>query len=278
MADVPRGARGCSPRSPRAPAHHTPPPAAAGRTCRDVAHGEQAYARVPVHRPLEGLAVGLAAVVHEPRVVALGAGIDDAVLQTRRVRGASRRPRAAGLAYAGVALATVASCAPSDRSPQSSPVAVAPGGQGGATDGASPGAWREPRPVPLTGGHRSRRPSLAGTEVGASGPGRRALPALRTGTGREHGSEQGRRRTQQPAPEPHRASPRRRRQCRAGSEPGRQAPGPARDTETPAPLPHARAADAPHTHRVTTDGQTVPDPGAGCTRPGPRAAPTASSR
>lgn len=51
------------------------------RTCGNVAHGEQAHARVAVHRPLEGLAVGLAAVVHEARVVALGAGVDDAVLQ-----------------------------------------------------------------------------------------------------------------------------------------------------------------------------------------------------
>ena len=48
--------------------------------CGDVAHSEQAHACVPVHRPLEGLAAGLAAVVHEPGVVPLGAGIDDAVL------------------------------------------------------------------------------------------------------------------------------------------------------------------------------------------------------
>ena len=33
---------------------------------RDVAQGEQAHARVAAHRPLLRLAVGLAAVVHEP--------------------------------------------------------------------------------------------------------------------------------------------------------------------------------------------------------------------
>ena len=53
-------------------------------TGRDVDQGEQPHARVPAHRPLLGLTVGLAAVVHEARVVALGPGIDDPVLDTER--------------------------------------------------------------------------------------------------------------------------------------------------------------------------------------------------
>ena len=50
-------------------------------TGRDVDQGEQPHARVPAHRPLLGLTVGLAAVVHEARLVALGPGIDDPVLE-----------------------------------------------------------------------------------------------------------------------------------------------------------------------------------------------------
>lgn len=50
-------------------------------TCRDVHQGEEPHPGVPVHRPLLGLAVGLAAVVHEARVVPLGPGVDDAVLR-----------------------------------------------------------------------------------------------------------------------------------------------------------------------------------------------------
>lgn len=46
----------------------------------DVADGEEADPRVPVDRPLLSLAVGLTAVVHEAGVVALGPGVDDAVL------------------------------------------------------------------------------------------------------------------------------------------------------------------------------------------------------
>lgn len=62
-----------------------------GFTCRDVADGEQADARVPVHRPLLRLAVGLAAVVHEARVVPLGPRVDDPVLhqQSGGFRGGS---------------------------------------------------------------------------------------------------------------------------------------------------------------------------------------------
>lgn len=53
-------------------------------TCRNVADGEQAHARVSVHRPLLCLAVGLAAVVHEAGVVPFWAGVNDAVLQEPR--------------------------------------------------------------------------------------------------------------------------------------------------------------------------------------------------
>lgn len=46
----------------------------------DVADGEQADARVAIHRPLLCLTVGLTAVVHEARIVSLWASIDDPVL------------------------------------------------------------------------------------------------------------------------------------------------------------------------------------------------------
>lgn len=96
------------------------------------------------------------------------------------------RPASAGPSpdspAAGVALATVVSCVHSDRSPQSSPVAVAPGGQGRITwMGPARGARWEPRPG---------APSLAGTECRHQQPrAHRAQPTLRTGTGRKHNSE-----------------------------------------------------------------------------------------
>ena len=56
----------------------------------DVHEGEQPHARVPAHRPLLGLTVGLAAVVHEARLVALGPGVDDPVLEPATQRRAPR--------------------------------------------------------------------------------------------------------------------------------------------------------------------------------------------
>lgn len=90
-------------------------------TCGDVTHGEQAHARVPVHRPLEGLTVGLAAVVHEPGVIPLGAGVDDAVLQgtTWASRPVARPALTRGSACTdgGVELETVVSHGCSDGTP-----------------------------------------------------------------------------------------------------------------------------------------------------------------
>ena len=109
------------------------------RTCGDVTHGEQAHARVPIHCPLEGLAVGLAAVVHEPGVVPLGAGVDDAVLQgtTRASRGpcgaASAPPR---LCPARIAVSHWKPWSPVAArmgDPQTSPVSLAHGGQASTT-------------------------------------------------------------------------------------------------------------------------------------------------
>lgn len=50
----------------------------------DVADGEEADARVAVHRPLLRLTVGLTAVVHEAGVVPFGPRVDDAVLEQGR--------------------------------------------------------------------------------------------------------------------------------------------------------------------------------------------------
>ena len=63
-------------RGPRGASRGTARP----RTGGDVDDGEQPHPHLPVHRPLLRLQVRLAAVVHEARVVAAGAGVDDAVL------------------------------------------------------------------------------------------------------------------------------------------------------------------------------------------------------
>ena len=49
----------------------------------DVHEGEQPHARVPAHRPLLGLTVGAAAVVHKAGGVPSGPCIDDAILGGR---------------------------------------------------------------------------------------------------------------------------------------------------------------------------------------------------
>lgn len=54
-------------------------------TCWDVTDGKQADARVPVHRPLLRLTVGLTAVVHEAGVVSLWPGVNDPVLREQMV-------------------------------------------------------------------------------------------------------------------------------------------------------------------------------------------------
>lgn len=54
---------------------------ALGLTYWDVTDGKQTDTRVAVHRPLLRLTVGLAAVVHEARVVPLRTSINDPVLQ-----------------------------------------------------------------------------------------------------------------------------------------------------------------------------------------------------
>lgn len=51
-------------------------------TFRDVLQSKEAHPGVPVHRPLLGLTVRLAAVIHEAGLVPLGPGIDDPVLTT----------------------------------------------------------------------------------------------------------------------------------------------------------------------------------------------------
>lgn len=47
----------------------------------DVLQSKQAHPGVSIHRPLLSLAVWLAAVVHESRLVPLGSGINDPVLE-----------------------------------------------------------------------------------------------------------------------------------------------------------------------------------------------------
>lgn len=169
-APTPHGCKTDAPPRHNLPAasHHPGPRGRAQPTCRDVTHGKQAHTRVPVHRPLEGLAVGLAAVVHEPGVVAFGAGVDDAVLQAQpgQARARARAGRLGGPARdsRAVALATVVSCVYSDRSPQSSPVAVAPGGRSGPRGGTSPGNPAGAEAGALSGGHRRSAPTAPGAE------------------------------------------------------------------------------------------------------------------
>lgn len=72
------------------------------------------HARVPAHRPLEGLFVKLAAVVHEPGVIPLGAGAmmrsqkgHDSAATARGEASATRGPAPHGIE--GVELETVVS-------------------------------------------------------------------------------------------------------------------------------------------------------------------------
>lgn len=52
-----------------------------GLTCFNVTQGKKTNTGIAIHRPFLSLTVGLAAMIHEPRVVSFGASIDDSVLQ-----------------------------------------------------------------------------------------------------------------------------------------------------------------------------------------------------
>lgn len=54
-------------------------------TRRDVTHGKQAHACVSINCPFLSLTVGLAAVVHEARVVPFGSRIYNPILRTNSV-------------------------------------------------------------------------------------------------------------------------------------------------------------------------------------------------
>lgn len=169
------------------------------RTCGDVAHGEQPHAGVAVHRPLEGLAVGLAAVVHEAGVVAFGAGVDDAVLQR-----ATRFPAAvtAGGPHsflegvlpsqnhwtARAVLETMVSHVHSDRTP---PIQARFCGSWRMGSGPSPGGLgRSQKPPTPAAGQQTREPDAKGQQQQHPKLRDRDRPDRKTGTGRRHDPEQ----------------------------------------------------------------------------------------
>lgn len=53
-------------------------------TCSDIMNSKESHSDVPIHHPFLSLEVGLAAVVHEARVVAFGPCVNDAIFVHRQ--------------------------------------------------------------------------------------------------------------------------------------------------------------------------------------------------